>query len=111
MESSYLVDDVVKDLEEHEQTLRIKKLIFCACRNSWENNTTNLDKVALKDLVQELRALNPNIDQLRSAMDRVVETLNRQELYSSIANILPGWNIDSVREGDSVMTAYESRQN
>lgn len=37
-----------------------------------------------------------------------VTTVNE---YSSIANILPGWNIDSVREGDSVMTAYESRQN
>jgi len=88
MTISSLLDEVVRDLEQHENSVRIRKLLFCACRNHWENNTEALLNINLKDLVGELLDLNSTIDQLSVSLYGVVTNLNRKTEYSLVANTI-----------------------
>jgi len=81
-------DEVAKYLEQHENSKRIKKLIFCACKNIWENDQHTLDKFNLSNLIQELCSLNPTIDNLNCSLSRVVNTLNKSREYSIVADII-----------------------
>lgn len=84
------LDEIAYSLEHHEEALRIKKLIYCACRNYWENDPSVLFFFSLKDLIQELRQANPSVEQLSNSIYRVVKMLNRQNYYSSLAENLIG---------------------
>ncbi len=82
------LDQVAKYLEQHENSKRIKKLIFCVCKNVWENDQHTLDRFKLAELIQELCSINPTIDQLNSSLSSVVNTLNKPGEYSLVASII-----------------------
>ena len=42
-------DEIAKYLEQHENAQRIKKLIFFACKNEWENDQDTLDRFKLQE--------------------------------------------------------------
>jgi hypothetical protein len=81
-------DEIAKYLEQHEHSKRIKKLIFCVCKNTWENDQATLDTFKFKALIEELYHLNPTIDNLNFSLFSVVDTLNKREEYSMIASII-----------------------
>ena len=80
-----LLDEVVVDLEQHEQSRRIKKLFFCISKNHWENDPNVLDRFTLKDLIQETIQTN-DLENISLSLNEIVESLNRQEVYAAIAN-------------------------
>ncbi len=82
------LDTVTKHLEKHENSKRIKKLIYSACKNIWENDEETLDKFKLQELIQELCRLNPSINNLNYSLSKVVKTLNKQDEYALIANVI-----------------------
>lgn len=82
------LDEVVKSLQQHENSTRIKKLIFGACYNNWENDLTKLDRFSLEYLLPQLFQLNPTKEELKSTLDKVVQTLNKADEYALIANII-----------------------
>ncbi|MTJ12237.1 hypothetical protein FJR11_06445 [Anabaena sp. UHCC 0187] len=83
-----ILDEIAKYLEQHENSKRIKKLIFSACKNIWENDQHTLDRFKLPELIQELCSLNPTIDNLNSSLSSVVNTLNKPGEYSIVADII-----------------------
>ena len=88
MEALSMLDEIVQDLERQENSTRIKKLIFYACKNYWENNPSIINSFKLQDLLQDLRHTNPTIEQLRLTLENLVETLNRKTEYSLVANTI-----------------------
>ena len=82
------LDEVAKYLEQHENSQRIKKLIFFACKNEWENNQDTLNRFKLQELIQELSSLNPTIDHLTSSLSIAVKNLSKPKQYSIIASII-----------------------
>jgi hypothetical protein len=88
MASSSLIDEVVEILEQHENALRIRKLMYCTCRHQWENSSEIVQKIRLKDLVQELMDLNSTVDQLSISLYSIVKNLNRKAEYSLVANTI-----------------------
>ncbi|MFM7713476.1 MAG: hypothetical protein ACKO7A_12405, partial [Microcystis sp.] len=62
--SSDVFNQVVRYLDSHEEKLRIKKLIFCICKKSWENDPNILNSVGMEDLVKELVELKTSKEQL-----------------------------------------------
>ncbi|QLE43452.1 hypothetical protein FD723_25440 [Nostoc sp. C052] len=82
------LDSVTKHLEQHENSKRIKKLIYSACKNIWENDEETLDRFKLQDLIQELYRLNPTINNLNYSLSKVVKTLNKQAEYALLASII-----------------------
>lgn len=83
-----IIDGIVKELEQNINSVRIKKLIFYACKDRWENDISILAGYQLKDLIQELKESKPTIEQLKSELDSLVKTLNRQTEYDAIANTI-----------------------
>jgi sugar-specific transcriptional regulator TrmB len=88
MNSSSTLEHIVDELEHHEDAIRVKKLMVYACKNYWENDPRELAKVSVRSLVEELRNLNTSIESLRDSMNRTVETLNRPEVYATVANLI-----------------------
>lgn len=80
--------DVVLTLEQDRNLARIKKLIFYTCKNIWESDPARLDRLNLRDLLQDLRELAPTLDRLRVAFDTAVKTLSKPAEYMVIANFI-----------------------
>ena len=79
-----LLDSVIQALEHHPKSLRIKKLIFSACQNTWENDPTLLAQFKLEDLIQKLLQRHPTLEHLQASLKRIVATLNRKTEYASV---------------------------
>lgn len=73
-------------LEQDSDQLRIKKLLVCACRRTWENEPAALARFRMSDLVQELYQHAPTADSLQRLLYSIVRTLNRQELYQILTD-------------------------
>ncbi|MEH1972815.1 MAG: hypothetical protein V7L02_06215 [Nostoc sp.] len=73
---------------QHENSKRIKKLIYSACKSIWENDENTLDRFKLQELIQELCKLNPSINNLNYSLSKVVKTLNKQAEYTLIASVI-----------------------
>ena len=90
MVNSSLLQQIVKNLEQHEKALRIKKLIYCLSKNAWENDPNKLKNISLQDLVLELRKKHPTLEHLKYSLARVVKTLNKPEEYAVVAKVIFG---------------------
>ncbi len=112
-----LFNKIIRDLEQHEESKRIKKLIFYACKNYWENDLNKLNQFSLENLIKELFELNTTIEKLTDSLYRIVETLNRQELYIVIADLIlmelgEIYNMNSLEEEyTKIVTTKASRAN
>lgn len=82
------LDEVTKYLEQHDNAIRLKKLILCACKNIWENDPNKLNSFNTKDLIQELININLTIDDLKTSLSKIVKSLNKQAEYSILASII-----------------------
>lgn len=85
-----LIDRIVENIFYHEESVRMRKLIFAACKQYWENDINVIEMYDLRELLLELRQLYPNTKRLRKALDNVVATINRQNFYSFIADTIVG---------------------
>ncbi|MBL1208889.1 hypothetical protein [Geminocystis sp. GBBB08] len=85
-----LIDRIVENIEYHEESPRIKKLIFAACKQYWENDINVIEMYDLRELLLELHQLYPNAKKLKQAFDNIVATINRQNFYSFIADTILG---------------------
>ncbi|GFE69347.1 hypothetical protein [Chroococcus sp. FPU101] len=86
--SASVFDEVVQYLNTHEETLRIKKLIFCICKKYWENDPNIVNSVSTEALIQELIYLKPSNEQLTFSVYKLVKTLNRPKVYAAVAKVI-----------------------
>ncbi len=88
MQSLSLFNEVVTALEQHENSVRIKKLMWCICNQVWENDPNRLNELNVKDLIQDLRQINPTLEDLKASLFKVVKTLNKPAEYSLVAKTI-----------------------
>jgi molybdopterin converting factor small subunit len=82
------LDRIVKNLETHDNSTRIKKLMVYTCQSQWENELSILNQYEFSDLIQQLRASHFSLEQLRSTLYSFAETLNRQAEYLVVADTI-----------------------
>ncbi|WP_373479981.1 hypothetical protein [Geminocystis sp.] len=87
---SELVARIVENIQYHDESPRIKKLVFAACKQYWENDINVIEMYDLNEIILELYQLYPNAKRLRKALDSIVATINRQNFYSFIADTIVG---------------------
>lgn len=85
---SDLLNETVRQLENHEESLRIKKVIFCLCKKYWENMLDILNTFSLGDLIEELISTYPTLDRFKEALVKLVKTLNRPNIYTEVAKVI-----------------------
>ncbi|WP_035985412.1 adenylate/guanylate cyclase domain-containing protein [Leptolyngbya sp. KIOST-1] len=87
----------VRSLEERCQTLadqfdqspaalRLRKLLYCLCHGSWENDPNLLNQIYLPALIQQVLVVAPQPQDLRYRLSRIVKHLNRRQQYTRLAN-------------------------
>lgn len=82
------LDERAKNLGQHENARRIKKLIYCACKSEWENDQNVIDRFSLTELIQELCSFYPTLEHLNYTLSEIVKTLNKPGEYSIVANVI-----------------------
>jgi len=85
---SYTIETVVHQLKEHPEIYRIKKMLFCACYGSWENDTNVLLKYRTKSLLKQLYQRENDLNSFANTLNQIVKTLNKQQEYQAVANFL-----------------------
>ncbi|MDB9312095.1 hypothetical protein PN462_03200 [Spirulina sp. CS-785/01] len=80
--------NIAQSLDQHEQSLRIRKLLFCACYNQWENNIQPLLQLDLIELLKTLQSRHSSTNELSTTLYNIVGNLNRKVAYSQLANFI-----------------------
>ncbi len=88
METLSLSNEIVQYLEDHSESLRIKKLLFCLCKKYWQNNLSILNKFSLEELISELIHSKSSVEQLNISLYKLVKTLNRPKIYAEVAQVI-----------------------
>ncbi|MFK8182572.1 MAG: adenylate/guanylate cyclase domain-containing protein [Phormidesmis sp.] len=82
------ISAALKHLSEHPNNRRIKKLLYGTHQSIWENDTSILQSVPLRMLVESLTDRNPTFSACRNSLYKIVSTLNRQEEYTQVADVI-----------------------
>ena len=80
-----LLNEVVKCIEQDKDVIRLKKLIYCACTDRWENDANVINRWNFPELVSSLIPLYSNIDQLSTQLYCIANSLSRPVVYSVVA--------------------------
>ena len=88
MANTELLHAIADDLEQHSNSVRIRKLIFYICKRTWENDLYTLESYSLSTLIQELIQLYPNLSELDSQLNEVARSLSKPAEYSLTANLI-----------------------
>lgn len=86
--SSQDYHQVAAQLEQDTNASRIKKLLFAACTQTWENDPQVLSQHPLVELVQRLHRLTATPQTLDAILTSIVRTLNRQTEYTRVAQTI-----------------------
>jgi len=78
----------LKQLSEHPNSRRIKKLLYGTHQSFWENNAVVLESFSLKRLLESLTERNATLEECRDSLYAIVGTLNRQVEYAQVAEII-----------------------
>ncbi|ERN42377.1 serine/threonine protein kinase [Rubidibacter lacunae KORDI 51-2] len=83
-----LLDTVVNELKQYSDFSRVKKLLYYARHNEWENDQNRLLAYRTRDLVRELYQLHPTLQRFSSLLNGIVQTLNKPEKYARVGEAI-----------------------
>lgn len=86
--SSDLLTKTAQTLEQHSDAIRIKKLIFSLSKKYWENDLTFINRFSLAELLQDLIESTPTKADLINAINTLVRSLNRAQVYVPLAQLV-----------------------
>jgi hypothetical protein len=87
-EEQIILERITNFLESHQEADRIKKLVFAATKNKWENQTNIINSHGFKNLIWDLRQGNPTKSQLKNSLHRIAENINKKNLYLAIGDLI-----------------------
>ncbi|MEO1144501.1 MAG: hypothetical protein AAFY26_02740 [Cyanobacteria bacterium J06638_22] len=76
---------VALQLQQEPEQVRIKKLIYYACSQVWENDPAVLSQLDLAELVERLHQQTSSYEACCTLLSGIVHTLNRHDFYFPIA--------------------------
>jgi len=120
--SSPWLDEVVQDLVQEPDLIRIKKLLIYTCTQTWESDLDRIHTVDLHRLLQTLLTIAPTPEQVQFVLHKVANSLNKAADYLLVANAVivlierryfdtanaSGTNADSANSQISCQTDYQT---
>jgi hypothetical protein len=88
MEDLNLLDEIVADIEQSENILRIKRLLLFTINDVWSNDAEEIKYLDLRQLIQSLIANIPNLDHLKQKLNSQVKRLTKQADYLLAADTI-----------------------
>jgi len=86
MQALSILDEVVRELEQDINLSRIKKIIFFACKECWENDSTKLASADVRSLIQELCAKYNRLEDIEEVLNSLVAKVNKKTEYALMAD-------------------------
>lgn len=83
-----LLRQVVNYLNKHQESIRIKKMLYCLCTNRWEKDTDYLNSIDPQYLVEQIVREYNTLDQLKLLLQKLITTVNKPKHYIEIAKII-----------------------
>jgi len=83
-----LLPQIIQDLKQHEDSLRLKKLLFYLCQQVWENEQTKIDNADWQSLIVELVNKKSTFAGLKKYIHGMAKTTNKPKRYLLVADIL-----------------------
>lgn len=83
-----LLPQIIQELEQHENSLRLKKLLLYVCKRVWQNDLTVIEQANWQDYIQELINKNPTVERLKRNVYGMAKTTNKPKQYILIADTL-----------------------
>ena len=78
---------ITEALTQHPKNNRLKKLMLCVDRATWESDPGHLDAIAWNDILKSLYHQHPHLDRLTAATHKVVDRLSKPIEYAIIAQV------------------------
>lgn len=100
-----LLPQVIQELEQDENALRLKKLLFYTCKQVWQNDLTVVDNASWQDYIQELIKQNSTLASLKRNIYGMAKTTNKPKQYLLIADTLISY-IEKLYSIEEVTQAY-----
>ncbi|MBD0308032.1 MAG: hypothetical protein ICV80_07800, partial [Microcoleus sp. T1-bin1] len=88
MKALSILDEVVRELEQDVNLTRIKKIIFFACKDFWENDPTQLASADLGILIEELCAKYSRLEDIEAVLNSIVSKVNKKTDYALVADLI-----------------------
>ena len=88
MKALSILDEVVRELEQDVNLSRIKKIIFFACKDFWENDPAQLASADLGILIEELCAKYSRLEDIEAVLNSIVSKVNKKTEYALVADLI-----------------------
>jgi hypothetical protein len=88
MSGSNFLDEIVDELEQSDNVTRIKRLILFTCHDYWVNDVKDLQDIDLRELIQELLAVIPSLNNLKLMLHSHVKKLSKPGAYLLAADMI-----------------------
>jgi hypothetical protein len=83
-----LLQQVVNYLDRHQETVRIKKMLYCLCTSRWEKDTDYLNSINFQYLIEQIIREHQTLDRFRLLLQNLVKTVNKPKQYIDIAKVI-----------------------
>jgi hypothetical protein len=83
-----LLQQVVRYLDTHKESERIKKMLYCLCTNRWEKDIDYLNSINSQYLIEQVIREQETLEQLRILLQNLVKTVNKPKHYIQIAKVV-----------------------
>ena len=88
MKALSILDEVVRELEQDVNISRIKRIIFFACKEFWENDVGELARTDLGLLLKELCAKYIKLEDIEAVLNSIVSKVNKKNEYALVADLI-----------------------
>ncbi|MEG3881256.1 hypothetical protein QT972_28220 [Microcoleus sp. herbarium7] len=86
MKALSILDEVVRELEQDVNLSRIKKIIFFACKEFWENDPAQLAGADVRSLIEELCTKYNRLEDIESVLNSIVAKVNKKTEYALVTD-------------------------
>jgi molybdopterin converting factor small subunit len=86
MKALSILDEVVLELEQDVNISRIKRIVFFACKEFWENDAEQLEGKNLGSLIEELCAKYSRLEDIEVVLNNIVAKVNKKTEYALVAD-------------------------
>src|SRR4028118_413322 len=86
MKALSILDEVVRELEQDVNLSRIKKIIFFACKDSWENDPAQLASANVRSLIEEICTKYTRLEDIEAVLNTIVAKVNKKTEYALVTD-------------------------
>ncbi len=81
-----ILDEVVRQLEQDVNLSRIKKIMFFACKDSWENDPAQLASANVRSLIEEICTKYSKLEDIEAVLNSIVAKVNKKDEYALVTD-------------------------